>query len=254
MKKSLTVLFANYEKLSVQLEMANKNILQMENQIIIQMAKKEVTPPRKPETQVMIPTGTHKPIQTGKATVRSATEAQTIHNALGNDVIDATKEKEITEKNQRTELPNEGRNTQLGWPEKARATKPEIRTVPKTIAGREKDGPLKLEVSTAIYSLEPEPMTEYFQALQRGPVGNVINELRECVPTRALLGTMFVGGSVVEIITDGRLEDRLAATLRMMNIIKNKILDIFEKPKRQQASERAEGISRTDIEEMINVV
>lgn len=65
---------------------------------------------------------------------------------------------------------------------------------------------------------EPKPTAMYFKNIRRGPVGLVRKALIHSFPTWTLLGLSFIGGSVLEIITDVRLRNRLVATLNIMRI------------------------------------
>lgn len=75
--------------------------------------------------------------------------------------------------------------------------------------------------------MEPKVEAVYFKNIVRAPIGRVRAALRESLPSWALLGLSFVGGSVLEILTDKRLKPRLVATLKVMNVIEINDFDIL---------------------------
>lgn len=65
---------------------------------------------------------------------------------------------------------------------------------------------------------EPSPTAVYFRNLKRGINGNIGEALRDCLSTCALLDISFVEESVMEVVTDQRLEERLIANFEVMNV------------------------------------
>lgn len=58
----------------------------------------------------------------------------------------------------------------------------------------------------------------YCKNIRRGPIDQVRNALRECLPSWALLGLDLIGPSVLEIIANERLKDRAVSTLKAIGI------------------------------------
>lgn len=67
--------------------------------------------------------------------------------------------------------------------------------------------------------VEPKPTALFLKNVRRGPLGVMSKALRIRLPSWALLGIDFVGSSILEVITDKRLEGRVKATLKIMGII-----------------------------------
>lgn len=75
--------------------------------------------------------------------------------------------------------------------------------------------------------LVPDPVGVYFKNMHRGSIGVIHQTLRECLPNWALLGISFVSASVMEVVTDRSLNQRLFATLVMIGVKELQNYDIF---------------------------
>lgn len=64
-------------------------------------------------------------------------------------------------------------------------------------------------------------------------MGAIRNALRQNLPSWAFLGLTFIIGSVLEVITDGRLKQRLVATLRLLGIREIPDLNIYKPAKKK---------------------
>lgn len=53
----------------------------------------------------------------------------------------------------------------------------------------------------------------YFGNIPRGPIGALKEALMKCLPKWAILGILFIGASVTEILCHSPNKDRLIATL-----------------------------------------
>lgn len=65
---------------------------------------------------------------------------------------------------------------------------------------------------------KPNPVAVYLKNVRRGLIGSIRAALRQCLPSWAVLGFRIVGGSVLEIITDGRIKDLLITTLKVLGV------------------------------------
>jgi len=79
--------------------------------------------------------------------------------------------------------------------------------------------------------------------MQVGPIGLVRRSLRESPPSWALLGLSFVGGSVLEVLTDEAQKRRLVNTKRLLGIHELPDVPMFEdSPKKEMG--RVGGLER----------
>lgn len=108
-----------------------------------------------------------------------------------------------------------------------------------------------LNTKNAIRTVEPQPTAAYFKNIKRGPIGTIRKALREWLPRWALLRISFIGGSVVESITDWRVKDRLVATLEMMNITEVKDFNIFDNTKDRRTHSSQVTTRHTTAEETV---
>ncbi len=119
---------------------------------------------------------------------------------------------------------------------------PRERTPPiyeNTLAGR-----LRLRMNP---NLAPDPIPLYITGLRRMTEDKgkdeeeLINDLRENLPKKAVLGLSFVGGSVLEILTDrSKAQETLSTLTRIPGIRELKNFDIFaDAMKKSKASSRS---------------
>lgn len=73
---------------------------------------------------------------------------------------------------------------------------------------------------------EHRPTEVYFKAIRKGPSGILRRALSKCLPSWAVLGLCFVGGSILKVIADVRHIHRLTGTLKVMEIIEVHKFDI----------------------------
>lgn len=111
-----------------------------------------------------------------------------------------------------------GNKNKINWADVVKQTRPQRNQLPTQLQHRVAESIAILSQGGLRRFNEPKPVAAYFTNIRRGPVGLVRKALSASLPQWALLGISFVGGSVLEIITDKRLKDRLVATLAMMNI------------------------------------
>lgn len=107
---------------------------------------------------------------------------------------------------------------QLNWAEIAKQSLQRTTGLPGPLDQRIQKTIRLLDRNNCRVLKEPSPIAVYFKNVRRGPIGAIRSALRESLPSWALLGIGFVGGSVLEIVTDNRLKARLIATLKIMGI------------------------------------
>lgn len=90
-------------------------------------------------------------------------------------------------------------------------------------------------------TVEPKPAAVYFKTMRGGPIGAIRNALQQSLSSWVPQGLSFNVDSVLEIVTDARLKDRLTAALRVMEIVESPNFDIFN-----AARERVEAELMTD--------
>jgi len=75
---------------------------------------------------------------------------------------------------------------------------------------------------------EPRVTAVYLKNVQGGPIGTVRRSLRESLPSWALLGLSFLGGSILEVVTADAQKARLVHTMRLMGIQELTAFSIFD--------------------------
>lgn len=89
---------------------------------------------------------------------------------------------------------------------------------------------------------EPTPVAIYLRNVRRGPLGFILNALREFLPSWVLLGLDFIEVYVMEIIADERLRDRTASTLKAFGITEFDNFDsLAVMPSKSRQGESPEG-------------
>lgn len=68
----------------------------------------------------------------------------------------------------------------------------------------------------------------YFKNITRRPVEALGAALRQILPSLALLGISFVGGAILDIITDSLLKDHVVASMKLVGIVHVPPYDIFQ--------------------------
>lgn len=93
---------------------------------------------------------------------------------------------------------------------------------------------------------KPKPIGLYFKNIRLGSLGMIRKALRECLPSWALLGLDFVGSSILEVVTDQNLKDRVVATMKLIGIAHIPKFDVFESALRshQSKEKRADNTKR----------
>lgn len=74
-----------------------------------------------------------------------------------------------------------------------------------------------LDLSKARVITEPYPIAVCFRNVSCLPIGKTREAIWECLPTSALLSKSFVGVSVMELLTDNWLKERIIAPSKAMN-------------------------------------
>lgn len=145
----------------------------------------------------------------------------------------------------------EQNNLRLNWAKITKIHRPTNGQVPAPLMEKIKKARGIIDQNNMRTRMLPKPVAAYFKNVRRGPIGTLRKALRDCLPAWALLGLCFVGGSVLEIITNQRQKDRLTATLRMMGISEIPNFDITSLTKKPQAEGRNESNTVRNIEAAI---
>lgn len=120
-----------------------------------------------------------------------------------------------------------GVTRQVNWLEVAKRNTSPARVLPPALDQRIRKSIDLLNASRCRKTVEPNPTAVYFKNVRRGPIGAIRTALRASLPSWALLGIGFIGGSVLEIVTDVRLKTRLVATLKIMGIDEIRGFDVL---------------------------
>lgn len=75
-----------------------------------------------------------------------------------------------------------------------------------------------LRQNNSIIVQAPNITPVYFKNIRRGPLGQLRRALRESLPARSVLGLSFIGGPILEVLCDERLQHQFIATLRIAGI------------------------------------
>lgn len=217
--KSLTSqtqqLLQSQQSLTSALEQANNRIRRLENEIAIDCHKKDTCAPQPRVAEQgsdPMPVDTHlpKPVLDATSTptpivgpVSTPTSQQGGHNKDTN-------------------------YRQLNWAEIAKQSLRRTNVIPGPLEQRIRKTIRLLDSNKSRVVREPIPMAVYFKNVRRGPIGTLRSALWESLPSWALLSIGFVGGSVLEIITDTRLKARLVATLKIMGIEELAKFDVLQ--------------------------
>lgn len=105
------------------------------------------------------------------------------------------------------------------WADIVKLHKPSNSDLPTSMMEKIQATQKMLDQQQLRFRVEPVPEAVYFKNLRRGPIGSLRRALRKCLPAWAILGLSFVGGSILEIVTDRRQRDRLVTTMKIMGII-----------------------------------
>lgn len=62
------------------------------------------------------------------------------------------------------------------------------------------------------------PAAVYFRTMRQGPTGKIRGAPKGVAPNMSTTGYLFLGGTVMEIVTDYRIQQRVIAYLKFMNI------------------------------------
>lgn len=75
---------------------------------------------------------------------------------------------------------------------------------------------------------EPKSTALYFRNVRRSSVRAIRKPLLECLPTWALFGLDFVGSSIMEVVTDGKLIARVKTTVKLIGTSIVPDFDVFK--------------------------
>lgn len=123
----------------------------------------------------------------------------------------------------------------VSWAAIARSHRTQQNMLPEYLTNRIQRSRELLDASKLRTTRQPDPTAVYFKSIRRGPIGSIRRALRQSLPSWALLVISFVGGSVLEIVTDIQLEERLTATLKLMGIEQIRKFDLHGQGKRNKS-------------------
>lgn len=128
----------------------------------------------------------------------------------------------------------------LNWAEITKLKRPKAaKFIPSPLQAKINKTKSLLTKGSFVPCHEPKPPALYFKIVKRGPLVEIRNALRECLPNWALLGLDFVGSSVMEIITDRQLKDKIVGTLKQLGMVNVPNLSIFESAVRSRKEEES---------------
>lgn len=148
---------------------------------------------------------------------------KTVHHRSQGQLYNTTGNNQETTDNQH----KYGKSTPTNWAEIVKGGTPKNSEIPAGLRDKRMRTKKLLEKQNTIIQNQPDPVGVYFKNDRRGPIGILRRALRESLPAWALLGIGFVGGSVLEVVTDRRMKPRLIATLHLMGILELPNFDIF---------------------------
>lgn len=100
--------------------------------------------------------------------------------------------------------------------------------LPQNLSEKIKKSKMILEQTGICQKAEPNLIPVYFSNVKRGPINVLRKALRESLPSWSVVGLSFIGGSVLEVLTDRRLKDRLVTTLQAMGLKEIINFDLFK--------------------------
>lgn len=220
------------DKLSSRKDETQRRVIQMENSLAMIIAKPDTSMDRGNQDKNTLPT----PPAAQMAT--KTTEQKNVKNQV---------EKEIHAPRKPQDGNNEEETKQKGisWAKISKAHRPNKTQLPTYMTERIQRSAEILNARKIRTIRQPKPMAVYFKNNRRGQIGTIRRALRESLPLWALLGIGFVEGSVMEIITDTNLKERLIATLKLMGIAEIPGFDILDDTTR---SEQKSGTNPTKSE------
>ncbi len=203
-------LYEEKEKLATELTIWKKKLTSLENQLYLQIADIK----------------------------NNHTQTQQTRSVNRNEII----ENQPTEDNQQPGEPTHASDQQMI----TMNTGPEMKTQPKRPSWKEvvahsrpanqisnamltKINKMKntLLENKCIMVKQPKVEAFYFRNIRRSPLGRLRAALRQSLPAWAILGLSFIGGSVLEVLCDCRLQHQLIATLKIAGIQNIKLFDIL---------------------------
>lgn len=115
----------------------------------------------------------------------------------------------------------------VNWADVVRGKSRPEPPMPEELTGRIRKARETLLQEKVCAKPAPKITAVYFKNIRRGPIGTIRQALRECLPSWALLGLSFIGSSILEILTDERLTERLIGTLKLMGISHVPDFDVY---------------------------
>lgn len=147
-----------------------------------------------------------------------------------------------------TEQGNSARNAPIGkdnpqkktlmWAQIAKLQRPVQVSIPSTLLEKIKISQSVLDQQQTRVRMELRPTAACFKNVQRGPIGVIRRTLSECFPMWSILGLCFMGGSILEVVTNIRQKNRLTATLKIMGIVEVPDFDIAKATKKRQMGQK----------------
>lgn len=93
---------------------------------------------------------------------------------------------------------------------------------------------------------KPKVTPLYFKNIKRCRIGGIRAALRETLPSWAVLGLSFVGGSILEVLCDEKLQRRLVYTLALVNIRQVKNFDVLKDGVKHLKNDKLSKIKNID--------
>lgn len=131
----------------------------------------------------------------------------------------------------------EERSTRPSWREVVANPKP-ANNISEEMLRKIKKMRQALILNKCMETRTPKVEAFYFKNIRRSPLGKLRAGLRESLPPWALLGLSFVGGSVLEILCDQRLQHQLIATLKIAGIQNIKSFNIMNDGLKKESAHR----------------
>lgn len=127
------------------------------------------------------------------------------------------------------------------WSEGAR--RENMEKLPDTQRARLHETMRALQAGNLRIDRSPAVDVVYVRDIRRAPLGQIRRSLQHSIPSSALLGLSFIGGSVLEIVTLKSQKDKLVDTLRLLGIEPMRNFDVMDDALKKQQNTSA-GIAR----------
>lgn len=118
--------------------------------------------------------------------------------------------------------------TKVNWGDIVRNGSTATQDMPHAQTAQVKKAKDTLQANSTHAEPRPTAVAVYFRNVRRGLISSLRQALRQCQPSWALLGINFIGASILEVVSDERLQDRLIGTLGMMAVKHIPHFDIYD--------------------------